>query len=102
MLIPKQTGINLFSLFVFHFISFDFTGAPDYWELTAITAIANFTVRTGLVIIIHTHPDFGPQPSSVDLHQLHELQPDLSSAVSIIISPSLHLNHTYSLMIFVA
>ena len=50
-----------------------------------------------MIGIIHTHPDFGPQPSSVDLHQLYEIQRENSAAISIIISPSQSQNLLVSL-----
>ena len=84
------------------------TGSQTIWwhtflclsrEATNPPDLANFAESTGLIMvgIIHTHPDFGPQPSSLDLHQLHDLQRDNSSAVSIIISPLQNMDRIYSL-----
>ena len=47
--------------------------------------------------IVHTHPDFGPQPSSVDLHQLYEVQRENPAAISLIISPKHRECPIYSL-----
>ena len=81
---------------------FSIPARADHWEATNYPDLTDFAERTGLkmVGIIHTHPDFGPQPSSVDLHQLHDLQRENSSAVSIIISPSQNIDRTYSLTAF--
>ena len=53
----------------------------------------------GLILlgIVHTHPDFGPQLSSVDLHQLYEVQRDNPAAISLIISPKQRQCPIYSL-----
>ena len=50
-----------------------------------------------LLGIVHTHPDFGPQPSSVDLHQLYEVQRENPAAISLIISPKHRECPIYSL-----
>ena len=47
--------------------------------------------------IVHTHPDFGPQPSSIDLHQLYEVQRENPAAISLKISPKQKQYPIYSL-----
>ena len=53
----------------------------------------------GLILlqIVHTHPDFGPQPSSVDLHKLYDVQRENLAAISLIISPEQWQCPIYSL-----
>ena len=47
--------------------------------------------------IIHTHPDFEPKLSSVDLHQLEEVQRENPAAISLIILPKQKEYPIYSL-----
>ena len=46
---------------------------------------------------VHTHPDSGPQPSSVDLHLLYEVQKENPAAISLKISPKQRQCPIYSL-----
>ena len=62
----------------------------EWWVEIKIIFWKIISHYSGLVLvgIIHTHPDFGPNPSTIDLHQLYEIQRDNSAAISIIVSPS--------------
>ena len=41
---------------------------------------------------IHTHPGFSSKPSSVDLHQQHEIQQEQPGAIGIIVAPERNEN----------
>ena len=46
---------------------------------------------------IHTHPGFSATPSSVDLHQMFEIQQDQQSAIGIIVAPERNEAPVYSI-----
>ena len=82
MLVPKQQGRS------------------DYWSASNNAEVTAFHLQNpNLVWIgtIHTHPGFTATPSSIDLHQMFEIQRDQQSSIGIIVATERNEAPIYSI-----
>ena len=75
----------------------------DFWKTSDEAEIGEFSEANPNLVMygtIHTHPGFTAKPSSVDLHQHHEIQREQASAIAIIVAPERNESPIYTISRF--